>query len=47
MKTHPRQAPSRTEDAISRILKAGVESSLVLIVAGSLLSFILESAVEG
>lgn len=29
----------RTEDVISRILKAGVETSLSLVVAGSILSF--------
>lgn len=40
MTTPPERMASRTEDAVCRTLRAGVSSSLALIVAGSLLSFL-------
>ena len=39
MRARDGKAVFRTEDVISRLLKAGVESSLAIIVAGSLLAF--------
>jgi len=47
MTTATREASRGTEAVISRILKAGVEASLVLIVAGSLLSFLRDGAYGG
>ncbi len=40
MTASPQKRPVQAEDAISAILRAGVGASLVLIVAGSLLSFL-------
>ena len=40
MTSHPKRKVARTEDTISRVLRTGVNASLVLLAAGTLLSFL-------